>query len=189
MRRYAWALPLFAATALTSCATPMTAGADFDRDIEFNKYGTFAWGEDDGLPVGDPRLDDNPFFNERLHAAIQEQLERRGIRHDESSPGLLVHHHTAVRDHVEVYRADQNAGYTTDEYGAGTQVVEYEEGTFLVDIADAETKAILWRGWAVTNVETALNNPDEMSELLSRAVALMFERYPVAPATTQGHEQ
>ncbi len=182
MRVLGWAAAGIAATMVASCTTPMTAGADFARDVDLMKYGTFTWGEADGLPVGDPRLDNNPFFTDRLHAAIQAELESRNIREDDSAPALLVHHHTSVRNHIEVYEADLNAGYSSEEYGAGTQVVEYDEGTFLVDIADAETKEILWRGWAVTNVDAALNDPEEMASLMRRAVAMMFERFPV-PAT------
>jgi hypothetical protein len=189
MKLYRLAVLAFAGMALggwvSACAAAMTAGADFDQGVDFSPYATFAWAEADGLPVGDARLENNPFFTDRLHAAIQAELERRGIRHDERGTGLLVHHHTSVRNHVDVYEVDRGAGYTGEEYGPGTQVVEYEEGTFLVDIADAESKEILWRGWALANVDQALNDPAAMAELLQRAVSLMFERYPVEPAAME----
>lgn len=58
---------------------------------------------------------------------------------------------------------------------------EYQEGTFLVDIADAETREILWRGWAQADVEAALGDPDRMRSLVADAVARMFEAFPSAP--------
>ena len=55
---------------------------------------------------------------------------------------------------------------------------QYQEGTFLVDIADSQSRQILWRGWAQADIEAALNDPDHMSELVTDAVRQMFEAYP-----------
>lgn len=189
MKGTGWVIPLLTATAgaatlglaASGCATALTAGADFNTSADFTRYTSFAWVEADAAPVGDPRLENNPFFTERLHHAIQAQLDRRGIRHRSEGASLLIHHHASVRHHTEVYQADLSAGYITEEYGPGTQIVDYEEGTFLVDIADAETREILWRGWAVADIDAALEDPERMSELLDRATELMFERFPVAP--------
>lgn len=38
----------------------------------------------------------------------------------------------SVRDRVEVYESDRARGYETPEYGPGTRVIQYEEGTLLV---------------------------------------------------------
>ena len=93
-----------------------------------------------------------------------------------------MHHHAVVRDRVEVYEADQNAGYTS-EYGPGTQVLQYQEGTFLVDIADARTNAIIWRGWARVDLDKALNDPGLMAESIDRAIAKMFASFPIVPGS------
>jgi hypothetical protein len=170
----------FAAVALVvaACSLPMSAGADFKPGVSFAPYETFAWDDADELPTGDPRLDHNPFFTDRLHAAIERALLDRGIRFDETAPGLLVHHHATVRSRVEVFEADQDRGYDPTEYGTGSTVVQWEEGTFLIDIADMETKQVLWRGWARADVERALNDPDRMTAMVDEAVSLMFERFP-----------
>lgn len=181
MKVAAWSILAIVTMGAVGCASPMRAGADYEPGTTFNAYETFTFAEPDGLPVGDPRLENNPFYTDRLHRAIKTELERRGIREVSSSPGLIVHHHSAVRNQVDVYEADATAGYGTDRYGRGTQIVEYEEGTFLVDIADADSKEIVWRGWAIANVDHALSDPESMADLLGRAVALMFERYPVPP--------
>jgi hypothetical protein len=48
----------------------MGAGADYDWDVDFRTYHTLAWEAADLLPVGDPRLDGNPFLVERIHTAV-----------------------------------------------------------------------------------------------------------------------
>jgi len=169
-----------AGLAMAACSLPLVAGADFDPGLRLTGYSTFAWDEADALPTGDPRLDNNPFFVERLHAAIAAELERRGLRYDAVSPGLLVHHHATVRDRVEVFEADRRRGYDPSSYGEGTSVLQWEEGTFLVDVADRETKRVVWRGWATTDIERALADPVKMTDLVNEAVARMFRFFPAS---------
>jgi len=157
---------------------PLTAGADYEPGYDFAQYTSFTWDDPDPRPTGDPRLDGNPFFVHRLHAAIHWELSMRGIVEHASGPALSVHHHVSVRDRVEVFEADRAAGYTS-EYGEGTQVIQYEEGTFLVDIADARTNAVLWRGWAQLDVTRALDDPDVMKEQIDQSIAKMFESFPI----------
>lgn len=162
----------------SGCAVAIQGGADFRPGTDLSPYRTFTWGEPDELPTGDPRLDNNPFFVERLHEAIESELSLQGISFTQGDGDLLVHHHTSVRSRVEVFEVDRSAGYQAGEYGPESDVFEYEEGTFLVDIADGESRQILWRGWAQADIEAALSDPDKMGDLVADAVAKMFEAFP-----------
>ena len=163
----------------SACATPLRAGADFEDGLDLEGYRTFTWDEGDALPTGDPKLDSNPFFVERFHRAIAAALQNRGIAESTEDPDLLVHHHFAVRDRVDVVEADRSLGYDPGRmWESEAQTFRYEEGTFLVDIVDARTQTVLWRGWAQTDVQAALNDPDRMEELLVAAVTRMFEDLP-----------
>lgn len=170
---------LGAVAATSACAMGIAAGADFPPNVDFTRYATFSFDEPDDRPVGDPRLENNPFFEDRVHAAIAVELAARGITRGSDGPTLVVHHHATVRDRVEVYEVDRREGFGTPEYGEGTQVVQYEEGTFLIDIADAETNDIIWRGWARFDIGRALANPQTMAETIDEAVGAMFRRFPV----------
>lgn len=167
--------------ALASCTPGIRAGADFAPDLDFSTLTTYTWDEPDTRPVGDPRLENNPLFEARLHESIERELEARGLRPAASGASMIVHHHATVRDHVEVYEADREAGYTTPEYGEGTQVVQYEEGTLLVDIADARSRELVWRGWAQFDIGRALEDPEFMSAQIDEAIVKMFASFPVAP--------
>ena len=162
-----------------ACGVAIQAGGDFREGLDMAPYRTFAWGEPDDLPTGDPRLDHNPFFVDRLHEAIERELMSRGIRHVETDADLLVHHHASVRDRTSIYEVDRRAGYDVGYPSDGTEVFQYQEGTFLVDVADSESREILWRGWAQADIEAALNDPDRMSDLVSDAVKEMFAAFPV----------
>ena len=172
-------VPTWMATILAvGCATVIQAGANYEPGTTFGGFNTFHWDEPDDNPTGDPRLENNPFFLQRLHHAIEWELGTRGVRLVEGGGALTVHHHATVRDRVQVFAADERAGYSTPEYGEGTQILQFEEGTFLVDIADAESQEILWRGWAQLDIGTALEDPETMREQIDEAIRLMFEQFP-----------
>jgi hypothetical protein len=173
-------LALATATLFTAACggIPLTAGADLAPGYDFTQYTSYVWDEPDDSPTGDPRLDNNPFFLHRLHAAIHWELATRGIGYDAEGPALEVHHHAVVRNRVDVYEADRAAGYTS-EYGEGTQVIQFEEGTFLVDIADARTNEVIWRGWAQLDLGPALEDPMVMRDQIDRAIRSMFEKFPI----------
>ena len=163
----------------SGCDAPIQTGYDFDSSADFAGYATYAWEDAEPLPTGDPRLDGNPIFQDRVRSSVSGALASHGLQQVESSPDLLVHYHASVQDRVEVYEADQAAGYdVTSEYGPGTQVFQYEEGTLLVDLVDADAMRVVWRGWIRADVSGALSNPDALTRLIDAAVEQLFRSYP-----------
>lgn len=171
------AVALCSVVSLGACAT-VNAGADFAPGVRLDQYRTFDWGGGDSLPVGDPRLDHNPFFDSRVRAAVELELASRGLQRATTAPDLLVHYHASVRQRVDVIRADEGRGYSSPQDGKSDHVVEYEEGTLIVDIAEPKAKAILWRGWSQTDVGGLLENPREMEKRIRESVRLMMRKLP-----------
>lgn len=163
---------------LGACDNSMSAGADFDPDVDFGTYSSFAWEQADPLPTGDPRLDANPFFVARIHEAVGAELASRGIQQVNADPALLVHYHASVRDRLHVYEVDRRAGYEVPDYGPAVEVYQYDEGILLVDIVDAETLRVVWRGWARADVTRALENPERLERLVQEAARAMFREFP-----------
>ena len=60
------------------------------------------------------------------------------------------------------------------------QMINYEQGTLVVDIVDARSNKVIWRGWAQDNVEGVIDNQDWMERQLDEAVTRMLERFPLA---------
>ncbi len=177
-RMPAWGVIPFLLVAAAACDESMSAGANYDRDVDFTAYDTFAWEGADLLPVGDPRLDGDPFFVERIHTAVNAELVARGLEMVETEPSLLVHYHASVRDRIDVYEVDRGAGYDVSEYGPGTAVRQYDEGTLLVDIVDAETLRVIWRGWAQADVTRLIDQPEALGRLVDEAARAMFQQFP-----------
>ena len=179
-RGFARVLALASFAVVSGCAT-INAGADFDPAVRLDQYRTFDWGGGDSLPVGDPRLENNPFFDSRVRSAVELELAAHGLRRATGSPDLLVHYHASVRQRVDVVRADEERGYSSPRSGGSDMVLEFEEGTLIVDLADAKSKAVLWRGWSQTDVGGLIDNPREMEKRIQESVRLMMKKLPRTP--------
>ena len=152
--------------------------ADFDPRTDFSRYRTYGWEAADALPTGDARLDANPFFDARVRAAVERELAMRGfMRVTSGTPDLAVHYHAAVDQRIDVFAVDREAGYTT-EYGEGTQVREYEQGTIVLDLAEGRSKRVVWRGWAQADIEGLIDDPRRMEAWIDEAARRMMERFP-----------
>src|SRR6478672_11975395 len=88
------------AVAMPGCAS-MTVSSHIEHGVNFSDFVTYDWGPPDNLPVGDPRLDNNPFFNDYLQGAVEKQLAGKGyVRAVTGAPYLLVHYHATVNQRM-----------------------------------------------------------------------------------------
>ena len=164
------------AIAAAGCA-PITVGAHLERGVNFAEYVTYDWEPPDNLPVGDPRLDNNPFFNDYLQGAIERRLAAKGFeRAQGQQPDLLVHYHATVSQKLDVYRADSHLGYCYDN--CDQQYVEYEQGTLVLDIVDTRTRRVVWRGWAEQSLSGVIDDQDRLQTEVERGVERMMQRLP-----------
>lgn len=164
--------------AAMACATTMTVSSYVERDLSFSPYRTYDWGPPDALPTGDPRLDKDPFFQDHVEGAVEQALAAKGLeRSSDAAPDLLIHYHASITHRFDVNRLERQYGYC---YGAGCEpgVVEYEAGTLVLDVVDARTKRVIWRGWAQDTVEDALADRDRMGRQINEAVTRMMATFP-----------
>jgi len=163
---------------LSGCAT-MRVSSHVERGLDFSQYRTFDWGPRDALPVGDPRLDKDPFFRDQVEGAIERQMAARGFERSaiSESPDVRIHYHASINQRLDV-REDRNGNCDNDDCPG--RVIEYEAGTLVVDIVDARTDRLIWRGWAQDSVEGVPGNRDRLRRTIDEGVTRMFERLPRA---------
>jgi hypothetical protein len=167
---------------LTGCAT-MTAGSHSEHDLLFAPYRTYDWGTPDALPAGDPRLDQNPFFNDHVHGAVDRGLEaKRLVRAASGTPDLLVHYHASITTRIDVNRVDREHGYCY-EGDCSVRVFDVEAGTLVLDIVDVQRNRVIWRGWAQHRIGNMLDKPDTMARRVEEAVRLILEQLPEGGGT------
>jgi hypothetical protein len=157
--------------------TTMSVSSHVERGLDFTQFKTFDWGPADALPTGDPRLDDDPFFQDHLLGAVEKEMAARGFVRATSAPDLLIHYHASINERIEVDRADTARGYCATE-GCQVGTISYEAGTIVLDVVDTRTNRVIWRGWAQDSMEGVLDNPDRMESRINEAVKRMLERLP-----------
>ena len=159
-----------------ACATAMSVSSHVDREVDFSRYQTFDWGPADALPTGDPRLDADPFFKDHLQGEVEKQLAARGFTLAQAGAAdLLVHYRAHISERIDVASVDKTYGY-------GGEVRDYEAGTIVIDMVDARTNKVIWRGWAQDAVKGMLGNQDTMAAKVNEAVTRMLARLPARTA-------
>jgi len=167
-----------AAFVLAGCAS-MQVNSYIGRGVDFAQYRSYTWAPTDRLSTGDPRLDNNPFFQERLRADVEKQLATRGFEKREAgTPDLLVHYHASVNQRIDVNGVDREFGYCDR---GECQPFAYDAGTIVLDLVDARTNALVWRGWAKDNMDGVIDNQDWMEEKIDQAVTRIMQTLPRSP--------
>lgn len=72
---------------LAACSA-VTAGSYVNTQVELTRYTTFGWGAPDETPTGDPRLDNNPFFTDRVRAEVERGSPRAATRWRRREPPI-----------------------------------------------------------------------------------------------------
>lgn len=173
-----FALVALSALTLSGCAT-LNVSSHVQRGLDFTQYRTFDWGPADALPAGDPRLDKNPGFLDHLEGAVEKELAVKGFERSgtQESADLLIHYHANISRRIDVNQLDRDYGYCYDET-CGALVFEYEAGTLVLDIVDAKTNRLIWRGWAQHGVRDVVDNERRMADTINKAVKRMLARFP-----------
>lgn len=176
-RRWRWAAVLgIVALAATGCAT-MQVSSYAARGSDFSRYHSYAWAPADQLRTGDPRLDNNPFFLDRLQSDVDGGLARRGLEKGSAEAAdLLIHYHVNITQEINASQLDQPYGYTCEN----CEPFVYDAGTLLIDFIDAHTNALVWRGWAEGSMDNAIDSQTLMEQKIDDAVTKILGKLPPA---------
>jgi hypothetical protein len=156
----------------------MGIGTFADRGTDFTRYRTYDWGPADALPTGDPRLDANPFFSDAFQGAVEKQLAAKRLERVQrgTAPDLLLHYHASVNQRIDD-AVDRRYGYCGPE-GCEPRTVVSDVSTLVIDVVDARTNKLIWRGWAEDNLRAVIGDQDRMEKTIDQAVTRMLARFP-----------
>ncbi len=167
---------LFFILCLTSCNTVKVA-ADYDKDINFNTYRTFAF-----FKTGIDKAEISDIDKRRILRAIETELLAKGYTKSEN-PDVLISIFTKSEQRVDVY--NNNWGYGAWGYGAWgwnrpVNVSTSTEGTLYIDVIDNSKKILIWQGMGTGYLSP---NIEKKEERITEFVSKVMEKYP--PGTQQ----
>jgi hypothetical protein len=170
------------ALTFTACAV-VTVSSFSNRGFDIGRYHTYAWGPADTHGTGDPRLDNNRFFEERVREQVDRQLAVRGFEKTAGTPDLLVHYHASFKQQLDIRERDrQYAPCPPADCGAFV----YDAGTLVVDLVEARTETLVWRGWAEGSMDGVIDDQAWLEARVDAAVLRILKRLP-PPATARGN--
>jgi len=145
---------------------------DFDRSTNFSRFKSYAW-------VRGTVLTDEINHN-RVVNAVSAQLAAKGLTRVESiaSADLLVAYHATFDRDLQI--SGFSSGFGPYRFASRSGVARTEEiltGTLAVDIVDARTKRIVWRGMASKEIDVKAD-PSKRERNINRAAERLFKNYP-----------
>jgi hypothetical protein len=159
----------------TGCAT-LNVNSYMERGVDFRQYRTYNWAPADTWSTGDPRLDNNRFFDERVRAQVEKELTRRGFEKTAAQqPDILVHYHASVSQEIDVRELDSSQSYCADH---DCRPFIYRKGTLFVDLVEPRTDKLMWRGWAEGSIDGVIDNQTWMESRIDEAVTRILTRLP-----------
>ena len=179
---------LFISYALAGCASGPKILVDYDHDAPFASYKTYNFMEGAG-----PDHDNyQSFFSKYVVEAVTIEMESRGYTKSDD-PDLLINFNANLEDKTKVtttsapppmmyrggyygYRGASYGAWGGYGYGTETNVSQYTEGTFNIDIVDSKRHQLVWEAVGIGRVsEKKLEN---LEEVVKTGVPKYFSGYP-----------
>jgi hypothetical protein len=135
---------------------------DSNPSAPFGSYKTYAWTQ--GTPASESLME------QRIHAGVAAQLAAKGLTPTDATPDLFVATHAVTQDHPQLVVNGFGWGL-----GGTASVENYTVGTLVVDLYDAKTRQMVWRGVATDSVS---DKPQKNAERINKALEKMFAKYP-----------
>ena len=158
-----------------SCA-PVRVNSYVGRDLDLRRYHTYAWAPADSFSTGDPRLDNNTFFIERVQRAVDGHLREKGFEPArDGQPDFVVHYHARVEQRLD--SRELRPGEPRCE-SVECRPFVYDAGTLLIDLVDPRSNQLLWRGWAERGLEGVIDDQTWMDATVDDAVTRIMKRFP-----------
>ncbi|MGV3639338.1 MAG: DUF4136 domain-containing protein [Adhaeribacter sp.] len=156
---------------MASCAVPslvVKINTSQDQQAQFALLESYNWylpQPSASSPASGPGGVSN--LQAHLHKAIEQEIAKKGIRKTETQPQLLLAYDVSLPGAAPKPEQSYPAGFGYGlawqtgfvyDYGhnniAGYRPVNaYPPGTILIDVIDADTRELIWRGWAEAVVE------------------------------------
>lgn len=171
-----FALLILIAAAASASAQKVKVGADPNAD--FSKYKTYAWS--DGMVAA------NPLVNQLILQTVDEALAAKGLKRVSQDPDVTLAAFAALNSNLHITyptwgRSTTSA--TATGMSVGEQNVAVSKGSLVIDIADARTKATVWRGSATQTLSerpTGVSAKDakNVENHIRKSVDKMFKQFP-----------
>ena len=156
------------ASLISTVAAAQQVSVNYNHNQSFAQYHTYAWGSDNANQV------QNSILAQVAKQDINSALQGKGLRmvQENQNPDLIVTGNGGMKQQTS-YSAWSMRGI-----GGGMGGITPEqsvEGTLIVDLYEAKTQSLVWRGIA----QNTLNkNGNKNQQMVEKAIQKMFKQWP-----------
>lgn len=153
------------------CST-ISVQYDYDTKADFASLKTFSF-----MPV--PEEANISTLNvKRVQDALRTQLELKGLTMIPDNPDFLISMHlTKKRKKIVVVHSGYSYGTSGYWGSAFANEFEYEEGTFVLDFVDTQSKELIWRGVAMGEIRYDIS-PEKRIERINKVAQKILSNFP-----------
>lgn len=164
-------LAMLIASASSALSEDVTT--DYDHNANFERYHTYSWKM---VKVPDP------LWDPRVRDAVNQELQKKGWQLVPSGGDVVLSAigTTQTQTSLETfYNGPGWGGWGWGGFGTATTTPEqYQVGTLVLDMFDANTKKLIWRG---VTTGTVASKPSKNEKNLEKSVDKMFKNFPPKP--------
>jgi hypothetical protein len=169
---------LFVLFLLLGCQSPTVIDYDaeaLERIVNYNSY----WIDtlEERKNYGTVAL--SPIVDRRITSAIHKNLKDKGFTRKEEQADFQINFHTLTKERTEVHDLSygpapfSRSPYFGDYSYGRLYVDNYEEGTLVIDVIDAKSQKLVWRGAHARRLQRKALHADE-AQLVVDAILLEF---------------
>ena len=153
---------------LTAIAGWAAVTTDYDHKANFERYKTYSWAKVQAK---------NSLWDERVKDAVNKELAAKGWSEVPSGGDVFLTAREATHNQHDLETFyDGFGGRRWGGFGSATTTENtYKVGTLVIDMFDANTKSMIWRGAASG---TLSGNPEKNTKQLDKNVHKMFQHFP-----------
>jgi hypothetical protein len=169
---------------LAAACAGRQASTDYSPSTRFSQFRTFAL-------VMPPDTAAEELLDQRVRSAVQTQLDAKGLAlADRETADLYVGYGVVDKTHSTIYDSNNGWGWGGGRWGwryhrwglawpaYGQQIQTYNDGTVVVNLVDAKTKQVVWKGEVDDVLNLPVRNPLDATKQIDAAVGKMFAKYP-----------
>jgi hypothetical protein len=163
----------FALCAMLACmasavALGQTVSVNYNKSQDFSQYHTYTWASNNANQI------QNSILAQQAQSDINTAMQGKGLQmvQESQSPDLILLASGGMQQQTS-YSAWGMRGIGGGMGGITPQ--QNVVGTLIVDLYDAKSKSLLWRGIAQNTLST---NGSKNSQMVTKAVQKMFKQYP-----------
>jgi len=153
---------------VTVAAVGQQVSVNYNHDVDFSQFHTYAWGSNNANAIKDSIL--AQVAQQDINAAMQS----KGLTlvQENQNPDLLLTANGGMRE-----QTSWNA-WGMRGWGGGMGSITPEQnvvGTMIVDLFNAKSQELVWRGIAENTLD---NKGSKNQEMVRKAVDKMFKQWP-----------